>query len=109
MTLNDVFTSALMLMGYPYSPEIAAEYPFITDKFTLCNRVFTDLGLKNEWDPSATLKFSEDELDTIIYGVAMFIALYMGDGLKHGMLTDIYNARRRKVKSAIGRIRNVMP
>lgn len=109
MTANDIYQSALELMGYNYSEDTAIEYPFSPSAISLCNRVFIDLGLESVLKISDELELSAEQCDAATYGVAMFISLYMCDSVKHAMITDIYNAKRRKIKASIGEIRNVMP
>ncbi len=109
MTANDIYLSALELMGYNYSENTAIEYPFSLSPLRLCNRVFTDLGLAVISNISEELELSAEQCDAACYGVAMFISLYMCDTVKHAMITDIYNAKRRKIKAGIDKIRNVLP
>ncbi len=109
MTLNDIYLSALTLMGYPYSKITSPDHPFSADKVNFFRCIFFDLGLPEVTDFNKELTLSAEECDVVCMGVAMYIALYMGDRVKHSMITDMYNAKRRKLKSGISQIQNVIP
>ena len=109
MTLNEIFLSALELMGYSYSENIAAEYPFLANPLTLCNRVLLDLGIKSADSLSERLELKESVYEAACYGTAMFIAIYMGDSVKHSFFTEIYNAKRKGVLSKTEKIKDVIP
>ncbi len=109
MTVNDVYKSAMQLLGYSFSDNTAAEYPFLKDALAMCNRVLFDLNESECQNLTEEIEASAAILDALPYGVAMFMALYAGEKEKQNILSDIYNAKRKKCKSQIGAVKNVMP
>ena len=47
--------------------------------------------------------------DALIYGVAMFLALIDGDAVKQSAYCAIYNAKRKRYKSTVTSVKDVMP
>lgn len=111
MTLNDIYLSALELMGYSYSYAVASEHPFLSEPLKVCNLVLIDLKIPALSDINEELKLSDELLEALVFGVAMLLALYFGDSIKHSMFTDIYNAKRKECfkKTKIETITDVMP
>lgn len=109
MTVNDIFGSARVLLGYSLSEDSAAEYPFERDALFFFNCIYFELtGLTLQALDSA-VDASPVVLDALPYGIAMLLALYAGDTAKQNFLADIFNAKRAKCRAGIAKIKDVLP
>ena len=109
MTVRQIFDNARILLGYSLSTHSAAEYPFLFDALFIFNGIYTDLFGKTAESIESVITLSATELDAVYYGIAMLIATYAGDTPRQNMLTEIYNAKRARIKSAISSVQNVLP
>lgn len=109
MTLSGIYEVALTLMGEAYASFSTPEHPFLEERVNVCNLVLSDLGIQNITDMNEEIPITLEQADTICYGIAMFLSVYMGDALRIEILTEIYNGKRRKCKAGIDTIRNVLP
>ena len=106
MKVNEILKEALSILGYDFS-NMMNSASFSNDCLSLVNLALVDIGKDRQTSLEDVLDLSEREIDVLIYGVARGITLYLGDAIKNGAITDIYNAKRRSVLSSINKIKNV--
>ena len=108
MKVNDIYSTALEFMGYGYNSDISADFPLPNNPLSVCNRVFMDLGLPMAQSLEQTVETEPEILETLSYGVAMFICIFTGDSARQPVYTRIYNSKRAKVLSRVEKIKDVM-
>lgn len=98
MTAKSLLDMAINLLGYAYNDDLNRP------ALAYINQVCTDLSLANGLDivevnsladkinlPKAILK------DVAVYGLAMWIALYRGDGERNQFFSQLYSMKRQKM------------
>ena len=112
MTGRDIFFIVSGMLGYDPTPTLNGANDIMAKNTVMAiNRVLDDLTEK----PTHIKKLNDaitDEQglkDALIYGVAMFLALIDGDAVKQSAYCDIYNAKRKRYKSTITSVKDVMP
>lgn len=108
MKLKDIYISALKFMGYGYNSDISADFPLPEEPLDLCNRALLDIGLKAAQNLEEEINAEPEILETLGYGVAMFVCIFTGDSVRQPIYTNIYNAKRAKALSRIEKIKDVM-
>ena len=109
MTVKEIFDNVRVLLGYTLCEDSAAEYPFLKDALFIFNRVYTDLFGKTAETAESVIELGSAELDALYYGIAVIIATYAGDVVRQNMLSDIYNAKRMRIKAVITSVTDVLP
>lgn len=111
MTVNSIYNSTVKLLGYNNS-YLSLEDNDILKKRAIefVNRIGFDLFEMppvNNFLEEITVPFGCD--DALIYGLCMLISLSEGDGDKNRIFTELYNARRAKLKAQTTKITDVFP
>ncbi len=106
MKVNEILKEALSILGYDFT-NMMNSASFSNDCLSLVNLALADIGKGRQESLEAVLDLSEKQRDVLIYGVARGITLYLGDTIKNGAITDIYNAKRKSILSSIGKIKNI--
>ena len=98
MTAKSLLDMAINLLGYAYNDDL--QRPALA----YINQVCTDLRLASGMDivevNSLTdkINLSEEALkDVAVYGLAMWIALYRGDGERNQFFSQMYSMKRQKM------------
>ena len=111
MTGNDIFETAIMLLGYTDSSRKFQDSSKLKER-ALCaiNQIARDLGVcataESLFDEIA---FNDMQSSAAPYGVAMLLSLIDGDSDKNTMFSSIYNAKRAAAKNETGSVRDVLP
>lgn len=108
MKASNIYKTALELMGYGYNSDVSADFPLPDNPLSVCNRVFTDLGLGAIESLEESVDLEPEIMDAVCYGIAMFISIFSGDSARQPLYTEIYNAKRAKVLSCTEKIKDVM-
>ena len=108
MKVNDIYRAALELMGYGYDSDVSADFPLPHKPLSVCNRVFTDLGLPTADSLEQPIEIEPETAEAACYGIAMFICIFSGDSARQPLYTGIYNSKRAKVLSRTEKIKDVM-
>lgn len=106
MKVNEILKEALSILGLDFN-NLMSSASFLNDSLSLVNLALVDIGKERLKSLEDAPNLSEKEIDVLIYGVARGVTLYLGDTVKNGAITDIYNAKRRSILSSIGKIKNV--
>ncbi len=112
MTGRDVHFIVSGMLGYDPTPTLnGANDIMAKNTLTAINRILLDLTDKPSHLKKLTDEIEEEQglKDALIYGVAMFLALIDGDAVKQSAYCDIYNAKRKRYKSTITSVKDVMP
>lgn len=112
MTGRDIYFIVSGMLGYDPTPTLnGANDIMAKNTITAINRILSDLTGKQTSIKKLTEEIEGEEglNDALVYGVAMFLALIDGDAVKQRAYCDIYNAKRRKYKSSISSVKDVMP
>ena len=111
MTVNSIYNSAVKLLGYNNS-YLSLEDNDILKKRAIefVNRIAFDLFTM----PPVSNFLEELNLpleceDALIYGLCMLLSLSEGDGDKNRLFTELYNAKRAKMKAQTAKISDVFP
>ena len=111
MKLNDIYKRAAQLTGA--GDEFLGENDtrtFRSRALAAINSVLFDLCEKAPYDGlMCETDISEKAADAAVYGTAMFLSLAYGDTDKSSLFSGIYNQKRAAVKSAVGKISDVLP
>lgn len=108
MRVNDIYRTAMELIGYGYTSDVSADFPLPHNPLSLCNRVFADLGLPTAEALDQTVELTPEAIEAMQYGIAMFVCIFSGDSARQPLYTEIYNAKRAKVLFGIEKIKDVM-
>ncbi len=109
MTGYDVFKRALSLLnlsGKTVFRDREAENSAVLE---ILNQLLLDLKCKEIASLGQTLVISDSKSEALVYGVAMMIALTVGDAAKNGLFAEVYNAKRSIALSELTHIRDVLP
>ncbi len=109
MTVKECFDSARLLLGYQLNEDSAAEYPFELDALFFFNCIYFELTGSTLQSVDCTISASPAVLDALPYGIAMLLALYVGDTAKQNFLADIFGAKRTKCRAGLSKIKDVLP
>ena len=105
MTAKNLFDSAAINLGYRKTDDmLEAGINFINQ---VCADICTLTG--NKYEPihslNQELPLPESVLGNIaLFGVAMYMTLYRGDGDKNQFYASIYNQKRRLLSSSSNRV-----
>lgn len=111
MTVNNVYNSAIKLLGYN-NAYLSIEDNDILKKRAVefVNRIGFDLfkmpsvnGFLEEFN------IPPNALEALIYGVCMLISLSESDGDKNRLFTELYNLKRSSFKSSVTKITDTFP
>ena len=109
MIAKELLDTAINMLGYAYDDDL------YRPALTYINQVCTDLSLagglevKEVESLTDTLTLPKWILkDVAVYGLAMWIALYRGDGEKNQFFAQMYMQKRQKMTHASSR-KDVLP
>lgn len=109
MTGKSLLDKAIQLLGYAYDDDLHRP------ALTYINQVCTDLrlagGLEVKEVETLTDKLTLPEWvlrDVAVYGLAMWLALYRGDGERNQFFEQMYSQKRQKMTHAGSRV-DVLP
>lgn len=110
MTGYDIYKKTFDLLGYgdnTYSPKTSE----ISEKrcFESLNIILSDLKSGTVKSASEELSVSSAVSEALIYGVAMFISLGVGDGERNRLFAELYNAKRAAALAAVDYIGESLP
>lgn len=111
MTVNNVYNSAIKLLGYN-NLYLSIEDNDIFKKRAVefVNRIGSDLF---EMPPVSSFleefRIPSGALEALIYGLCMLISLSESDGDKNRLFTELYNLKRTSFKSKITKISDAFP
>ena len=105
MKAKHLFNSAMLNLGYRQKEDTYE--PGITFINQVCADISTALG--SDYNPVKSLtddlNLSDKVINSVaVYGVAMHLALYRGDGDKNQFYAALYNQRRRLLSSSSQRL-----
>ena len=112
MTGRDVYFIVSGMLGYDPTPTLnGANEIMAKNTVTAIYRVLDGLTDKQTHIKKLNDEITEDKglKDALIYGVAMFLALIDGDAVKQSAYCAIYNAKRKRYKSTVTSVKDVMP
>ena len=112
MTGRDVYFIVSGMLGYDPTPTLnGANDIMAKNTVTAINRTLLDLTDKHIQVNKLTDEIEGDEKlsEALIYGVAMFLALIDGDAARQNVYCEIYNAKRKRYKSRLTSVKDVMP
>ena len=106
MKAIDIYEKALKLLGYIFE-DGTYDDSLNLKALSIVNAVYADLYFINKSDGYMPLKSLNDIptlneriiTDIMPYGVAMHLALSVGDGLNNQIFTTIYNSKRCSIST----------
>lgn len=111
MTANDIFERVVALLGYSNSDGSHNGLEVIKSRTVNCaNQILSDLSVDATIsDLNDDITLNKVGLDAVVYGVAMLLALGLGDGEKNVLFAGLYNIKRSAYMSVITGRSDVLP
>lgn len=111
MTGNDIFDTAVILLGYNDSSRKFQDSSGLKER-ALCaiNQIAGDLGVCSKVNSLFDeITLDDKQASAAPYGVAMLLSLIDGDSEKNAMFSSIYNAKRASAKNKSHSVRDILP
>lgn len=111
MKVIDIFERVITLLGYSNADGAHTGLEVLKGRTVCCtNQILSDLGLPLILSSlEDAFEISPLGVDAIVYGVAMLLALGVGDGEKNVLFGGLYNIKRTAYKSAVTEKNDVLP
>ena len=110
MTGNDIFKRCLALLGYTQAESEAVSCKALLNRMPeIIASICFDLKITPVFDLEGEITANDTQLDALCCGCTMLLALSEGEGGKHRLFTELYNARRAAALSEISTVKDCLP
>ena len=107
MTGYDLYLRAAAMLGL--TAEAAEQTGLLKQACRMVTELCLDLGAKTPETVSEELQITPAQEDALIYGIAMLMAIALGDSAANRFYTGLYNAKRARALARTDRIADVLP
>lgn len=101
----DIYKKAVTRLGYNSCDDKA----LLEKAGELIGQISADLKLEQITDLTADLQLDSNEAEAVCCGVTMLLALIEGDGEKHRIFCELYNAKRASLLSECNVKKDCLP